>query len=357
MTDPSTANRFEQAFGPCAWAIDDAMLDGDMLTVRGWLLAPVGRSRDMRFTVAGREFDAADYPLDRSDLTELLWFRANAAESGFDCRVRLRPDELAGEHVAIAVTDRATGKPLDPLFPYFMPMPGHPEGKLPLPDTPRMLRTTGNDRIPNFRLTGMSTAMQLRAAVDLVHRDFTTVKHVLDWGCGCGRIARFCAGWPDFEGADIDGDNAQWCKENYAFGDFQPIGLYPPTPFPDGRFDLVFGISVMTHLAEESQQQWLAELHRISAPYAVVLLTTLGEHAAARAGLTPEQFSQFVAAGSAFFRTENPIDDALGNTGYYGTMFMSHEHVRHKWSRWFSVDRIIPAHVGNHQDLVVLRRR
>jgi len=51
------------------------------------------------------------------------------------------------------------------------------------------------------------------------------------------------------------------------------------------------------------------------------------------------------------------VDDALGNTGYYGTMFMTHDEIRRKWSRWFSVDRIIPAYVGNHQDLVVLRRR
>ena len=113
----------------------------------------------------------------------------------------------------------------------------------------------------------------------------------------------------------------------------------------------------MTHLAEPAQQLWLSEFHRISAPHAIVLLTTLGEHAAVRAGLTPEEFAQVVAAGSAFYRTENPIDDALGNTGYYGTMFMTHDEIRRKWSRWFSVDRIIPAYVGNHQDLVVLRRR
>jgi SAM-dependent methyltransferase len=357
MTEWSIANRLEQAFGPCGWAIDDALLEGNLLTIRGWLIAPRDRSSDVRFTVAGRDFDEVDYPLDRGDLTQLIWYRADASDSGFDCRVRLRADELAGLHVELGVADRATGKPFESLFPYFMPMPGHPERTLPLPDTPRMLRTTGNERIPNFRLTGMSTALQLRAVADILQRDFKSVARVLDWGCGCGRVARFCADWPGFTGADIDADNAQWCRDNLRFGEFGPIGLYPPTPFPDRHFDLIFGISVMTHLAEEVQQQWLAELHRISAPYAIVLLTTLGEHAAARAGLTPEGFTQFVAAGSAFFRTAEAIDDALGSPGYYGTTFMTHDDIRRKWSRWFSIDRIIPAYVGNHQDLVVLRRR
>jgi SAM-dependent methyltransferase len=271
--------------------------------------------------------------------------------------VRLRADELAGEHVAIAVTDRATSKPIDELFAYFMPMPGHPEHNLPLPDSPRMLRTTGNERVANFRMTGMSTAMQVRATVDRLQRDFAGIGRVLDWGCGCGRVARFCADWPGFTGVDIDADNVQWCRDQLSFGDFHPIDLYPPTPFPDRHFDLIFGISVMTHLAEDVQQHWLAELHRISAPYAMVLLTTLGEHAAARAGFLREGFAAFVASGSVFFRTTEAIEDALGNPGYYGTTFMTHEEIRRKWARWFSVDLIIPAYVGNHQDLVVLRRR
>jgi len=357
VTDNAVAERFNRAFGPSCWAIDDATLDADMLTIRGWALPPDGRQQDAVFTANGRPFDDQRFPLDRGDLARLLWYRASARASGFACRIRLTPDEQKSPAVMLHLADRTIGQPFEASHVYIMPTPASADRGVALPDAPRMMRTTGNENATNFRLTGLSTAVKLRDVVVALQRDFSTLDHVLDWGCGCGRIARFCTDWPGFTGIDIDADNAQWCKDQLTFGDFRSTGLDPPTPFPDRRFDLIFGISVMTHLAEPAQQLWLSEFHRISAPHAIVLLTTLGEHAAVRAGLAPEVFAQVVAAGSAFYRTANPIDDALGNTGYYGTMFMTHDEIRRKWSRWFSVDRIIPAYVGNHQDLVVLRRR
>jgi SAM-dependent methyltransferase len=357
VTDQAAAERFNRAFGPSCWAIDDATHDGDALTIRGWALPPEGRQQDIVFTANGRPFDDQRFPLDRGDLVELFWYRANAKESGFECRIRLTPEELRGPSVTLHITDRASGQPFDATHAYIMPTPASVDRGLPLPDAPRMLRTTGNENATNFRLTGLSTAVKLREVVAALGRDFSSLGNVLDWGCGCGRIARFCSGWPGFSGVDIDADNAQWCHDHLPPGRFGGIGLFPPTPLPDHHFDLIFGISVMTHLAEDVQQQWLAELHRISAPYGIVLLTTLGEHAAVRAGFSREAFASFVSTGSIFLRTTEAIDDALGNPGYYGTTFMTHDDIRRKWSRWFSVDRIIPAYVGNHQDMVVLRRR
>jgi SAM-dependent methyltransferase len=355
--DSAVTARFAGAFGPTCWAIDNATLDGDALTISGWALAPPGRAQDVAFAANGRIFGEQRNPGPRGDLTKLLWFRPEAGDAGFEARIRLSPAELASPAIRLEFVDRATREPFEPGHAYFLPTPASADGGLPLPDGPRMLRTTGNENVTNFRLTGFSTAAKLRDAVIAAGRDFGDLAHVLDWGCGCGRIARFCAGWPGFEGVDIDADNAQWCRDNLPHGGFRAIDLFPPTPLPGGRFDLVFGISVMTHLAEEVQQQWLAELHRISAPYAIVLLTVLGPHAAARAGFEAAGFDQFAAAGHVFLRTAEAIDDALGSPGYYGTTFVTHDYVRRAWSRWFSVDRILPAYIGNHQDLVVLRRR
>jgi hypothetical protein len=355
--DAASVARFAAAFGPTCWAIDNASLDGDLLTISGWALAPPGRAHDAALTANGRPFDEQRFPLERGDLRDLFWFRPDGAASGFECRTRLSPDELASAAVTLHLADRATGEPFEPTHAYFMPTPASADRGLPLPDGPRMHRTTGNENATNFRLTGLSTALKLREAVATTGRDFAGLAHALDWGCGCGRIARFCRDWPGFEGVDIDADNAAWCRDHLPPGRFGPIGLFPPTPLPDRRFGLIFGISVMTHLAEEVQQQWLAELHRVSAPYAIVLLTILGEHAAARAGFTEDGFAQFTAAGHVFFRTAEAIDDALGSPGYYGTTFVTHDYIRRRWSRWFSVDRILPAYIGNHQDLVVLRRR
>jgi SAM-dependent methyltransferase len=357
VTDQATAERFDRAFGPACWAIDHTNFEQDVLTINGWALLPPGRSQDAMFIANGRPFDDQRFPFERGDLGDLFWYRQNARDSGFECRTRFTNEELASAAVTLDVVDRTTGVPFGAAHAYYMPTPASADRGLPMPDSPRMLRTTGNEDVTNFRLTGLSTAVKLREVVVAMERDFSSLENILDWGCGCGRIARFCSGWPGFSGVDIDADNAQWCRDHLPPGRFGAIGLFPPTPLPDRHFDLIFGISVMTHLAGDVQQQWLAELHRISAPYGIVLLTTLGEHAAVRAGLSTDAFSQFVAAGSAFFRTQEAIDDALGTPGYYGTTFMTHDEIRRKWSRWFSVNRIIPAYVGNHQDLVVLRRR
>ena len=57
-------------------------------------------------------------------------------------------------------------------------------------------------------------------------------------------LERVAAG---IHGADIDGDNASWCGQNLGINTRQ-IPLSPPTDYPDSWFDLIFGISVFTHL-------------------------------------------------------------------------------------------------------------
>lgn len=357
MTDQRAAERFDAAVGPSCWAIDDAAVDAGTLSLRGWALSPGRDAGSVAFSVNGRRFEQVRSGLARDDLARLFWHRPDAASGGFECQTSLSAEDLAADALELHFCDRATGKPFEPRHAYHFPMTRNPEAPLPLPEGPRMYRTTGSESVANFRLTGLSTAAKIRDITAELKRDIGSLGHVLDWGCGCGRVARFCSDWPGFAGTDVDADNAGWCRDNLRFGDFRPIALFPPTPFAEGKLDLIFGISVMTHLALDVQQAWLAELYRISAPYGLVLLTTLGEHAAVRAGFTPEAFAQFTAAGHVFHHDGGVMDAALGSTGYYGTMFMTHDEIRRQWSRWFSVDRIVPAYIGNHQDLVVLRRR
>jgi SAM-dependent methyltransferase len=52
--------------------------------------------------------------------------------------------------------------------------------------------------------------------------------------------------------------------------------LDPPLPYPDERFDLVYALSVFTHLTESQQRSWSAELHRVTRTCGYVLFTTHG---------------------------------------------------------------------------------
>lgn len=111
-------------------------------------------------------------------------------------------------------------------------------------------------------------------------------RNFLDFGCGCGRIARQLAQQntpPEkYVGIDLHGGMIQWCQQNitpfapqfeFHHHDVYNIGLNPASqngkvqPFPvhDHQFTLINAISVFTHLEEESAVFYLKEVARVLA--------------------------------------------------------------------------------------------
>src|SRR2546430_3058492 len=136
-------------------------------------------------------------------------------------------------------------------------------------DAERRLRTAGTADAILFESLGFTDFLTLRRALhDYFERDYPDYTAILDWGCGCARVARFVSEFAPgkLTGVDIDPDNIQWCKNNLPDAEFVRINLDPPTPFADESFDLVYGISVFSHLSQADQDRWLAELHRLTKP-------------------------------------------------------------------------------------------
>lgn len=105
-------------------------------------------------------------------------------------------------------------------------------------------------------------------------------KRALDFGCGAGRTLRHFL--PEAEsaeiwGCDIDADSIQWlnrelCPPFHVFRN----EVVPPLPVESAHFDLIWAISVFTHLVE-SWSAWLLELHRVLKPGGLLLATFMGE--------------------------------------------------------------------------------
>ncbi len=120
------------------------------------------------------------------------------------------------------------------------------------------------------------------------------VESVLDFGCGCGRVARW---WRDFDGTftgtDLSTPAVEWCRQHLPFGRFEPNALGPPLPFDDESFDLVYALSVFTHLTEDLQIAWRDELRRVLRPGGRLLFTTHGRSYMQR--LDPDERARFDA--------------------------------------------------------------
>lgn len=125
------------------------------------------------------------------------------------------------------------------------------------------------------------------AAMLQKHASLSPESRVLEIGCGCGRTAIALADIVDdgnYLGMDIERvaleaskSNPLLRRKNFAFelldvqNDlYNPAGRYPATqyvfPLPDGRFDVVFMTSVVTHMLTDEVRNYAREIARILRP-------------------------------------------------------------------------------------------
>lgn len=110
--------------------------------------------------------------------------------------------------------------------------------------------------------------------------DFSRFSDILDFGCGVGRFAfafesEFRNGqrlW----GCDVFEECARWCRDHIDFAEIRHTNLEPPLPYRDEQFDLVYALSVFTHLRLDLQFRWVWELHRLLRPGGIVFATFHG---------------------------------------------------------------------------------
>lgn len=184
-----------------------------------------------------------------------------------------------------------------------------------------------------------------------------TARRLLDWGCGCGRMAKYLAGECDYTGIDIDREAIDWCRANVPKGTFEPQGLEARTRFADDAFDAVIGISIFTHLREEEQFAWLKELARVTAPGGVVAVSVCGATSLFNAANPGPVLDALTARGFCDTGPEMTLKGVTADDEYYRNVYHTHAYIRETWSRWFEILEILPGFVANMQDMVFLRPR
>ncbi len=179
----------------------------------------------------------------------------------------------------------------------------------------------------------------------------------LDWGVGCGRIARHIPDIlkPNLFGADVDPVNIAYCKENMPFGDYTVLDPYSATPYDDDQFDLVYSHSVLTHLAEPDQNHWLQELSRITR--GLMVLSVHGPYSVSTAewSKNPYAVEHYMLQGIVDAPDPNPDIADVTDPEYYRDIGHTPQYIQNHWSKFVEVVEIIPKGFGHVHDAVVCR--
>jgi SAM-dependent methyltransferase len=232
---------------------------------------------------------------------------------------------------------------------------------LPLPAQQNIIRVAGDVGNDGFLLGGATWHNRLELLVQRhMGRETKDLERILDWGVGCGRIARHFLerGHRNIFGADIDDLNIQWLRSNFGWKDAIRVDFDPPMPYPDGHFDLVYAHSVLTHLSYADQFRWLEEIKRILKPGGMAFLTVSAE-----AGFYVSRYEdtkkpimdEYLRGGFVDVENQSYTGVDEGREGYYRLVFHTRQFVMEKWGSILSVKRIMPCYI-DFQDLVILRK-
>lgn len=150
---------------------------------------------------------------------------------------------------------------------------------LPLPPAHLRTLTAGTADSRWFVESGQSAAATIRDALGRHGVQLDVVARMLDFGCGCGRVLRH---WQDLAGTEVHATEpnerlARWCERNLTFALVSRSSPLPPLPYESDAFDVVYAVSVFTHLTEKPQLLWMTELARVIRPGGLLLLTVHGD--------------------------------------------------------------------------------
>lgn len=359
--DDSAAYRAEllAKSGPEPWCIDALAIRDGYLEVSGWSIPPAGVIGRIGFAVDGQAVAQLERGLPREDVGAFYWFFPTARRSGFFFRHPLTAPAEAP--LRLQYVDALTGQVIAPQHDFHI-RPQDLNGSSPpvAPPLNLVLRTHTGNTLDQYFVEGYAIYRTITAAyLEATGQALGTVARLVDFGCGPGRLARHLAREPGLQvlAVDVDPECVAWCQAHLpdVAGLISP--LRPPLSLAAGSVDCVLAMNVLLHLGEQDGLDWLAEWHRICRPGGTAIVTIAADLALTRARISEPHYESIKGYDFHVLSRNPDLDDVIADTDYYKNVLHSHDYVRRVWpTLGWEVLRIFPGSIGNHHDLVILRR-
>ena len=224
--------------------------------------------------------------------------------------------------------------PQDDIFGFFA---GHPSSRNPLRD---------------YFADGWRTLSELMLLLEAVDQPLLKTPRVLEFASGHGRFTRHLAkalGAGRVVVSDVVPSAVAFSKSTFGVDGFLSASVPEEVQWPQ-RFELVFVLSLFSHLPRSTWSRWLKVLFEAVAPGGLLVFSTHGVKAAA--------FDSVVLDEEGFFFAPSSESHAI-DAQEYGTAFTSEAFVLQSIADTLGADCLVhkaPVHFWNHQDAYVLRR-
>jgi|RhiMetdeSRZDD1v2_1073273.scaffolds.fasta_scaffold18765_3 SAM-dependent methyltransferase len=242
-----------------------------------------------------------------------------------------------------------------------------------------LMRRTSAKSLWDYYQSGLRTYLPIAVLAEHEGVRLRSSINVLDFGCGVGRqLLHFCREYPcpAYFACDVQPRHLEFIQRAYPHVTAYTSGFAPPLAYDANHFDMVYSVSVFSHLHPDDHVPWLRELSRVVRPGGYAFLTIEGATAMRRRMATkvwhekPDEGVAVLDRDGVRFAEYDDLewhkaheDDKFagakygGITGSYGNTVMTPAYVRKHWSgAGFDVKSIVEGVIDRRQDVVVLRK-
>ncbi len=339
------------------WQLNDIKITPSYVNITGWALP------------FHNENDAGQILLNGVKASNLSWANSPAIKSIFPYLRNADWCNFAADFKAARLANilhfsyvgAYSNDPFDRWTDIYFPLSLWRERKFFAPDVERMRRAHREANLFRYVSNGFTIAAQLEQALQTYFgthlRDYS---RICDWGVGCGRVAQmvhYIAPESDLIGLDFVSDNASWCTNNLPFGRYEATGLYPPTSLQPESIDLLYGISVFTHLNREAFSAWIEELARVLRRGGVAMVTINGGAGLVRqAGTNYGLVARVLQNGFDDTTRDASLAAVIGDPHFYRTTFVTEASAVAMFSKHFRIRDVLKQTKESSEDLIVCEK-